>query len=87
MSEEKIGLELLGQRVAALTDRINDLELDVRDLKIRFTSLEQPFSSLEQRFGIQEERMSRMLAILVRLTERQEPAPGLNRGVPPERPQ
>jgi hypothetical protein len=69
MSEEKISLELLGARVATLTDRINDLELDVRDLKIRFTSL-------EQRFGIQEEPMSRMLAILVRLAERQ--------GLPPE---
>lgn len=76
MSEEKISLELLGARVATLTDRINDLELDVRDLKIRFTSLEQRFSALEQRFGTQEERMSRMLAILVRLAERQ--------GLPPE---
>ena len=87
MSEEKISLELLGARVATLTDRINDLELDVRDLKIRFTSLEQRFSSLEQRFGIQKERMSRMLAVLVPLAERQEPAPALNRGVPLERPQ
>jgi uncharacterized coiled-coil protein SlyX len=84
MSEEKVSLELLGARVATLTDRINDLKLDVRDLKIRFTTLEQRFGALEQRFGIQEERMSRMLAILVRLAERQEPAPGLNRGVPPE---
>jgi hypothetical protein len=80
MSDEKISLELLGARVATLTDRINDLELDVRDLKIRFTTLEQRFGALEQRFGIQEERMSRMLAILVRLAERQ--------GEPPEgRPQ
>ena len=71
MSEDRISLELLGARVATLTDRINDLELDVRDLKIRFTSLEQRFSALEQRFGVQEERMSRMLAILVRLAERQ----------------
>jgi uncharacterized coiled-coil protein SlyX len=76
MSEEKVSLELLGARVATLTDRINDLELDVRDLKIRFTTLEQRFGALEQRFGIQEEPMSRMLAILVRLAERQ--------GVPPE---
>jgi uncharacterized coiled-coil protein SlyX len=76
MSEDRISLELLGARVATLTDRINDLELDVRDLKIRFTSLEQRFSALEQRFGIQEERMSRMLAILVRIAERQ--------GLPPE---
>jgi uncharacterized coiled-coil protein SlyX len=79
MSDDKISLEFLAARVAALTDRINDLELDLRDLKIRFTTLEQRFSALEQRFGIQEERMSRMLAILVRLAERQ--------GLPPERPQ
>jgi hypothetical protein len=32
MSEEEVNLELLGARVATLTDRINDLELDVRDL-------------------------------------------------------
>jgi uncharacterized coiled-coil protein SlyX len=76
VSDEKVTLELLGARVATLTDRINDLELDVRDLKIRFTTLEQRFSGLEQRFGIQEQRMSRMLAILVRMAERQ--------GLPPE---
>jgi len=95
MSEEKISLELLGARVARLTDQVHDLKLEVADLKIRFTSLEGRFSALEtrfanfeQRFSIQEDRMSRMLAILVRLAERQEPAPGLNRGVPPEgRPQ
>jgi hypothetical protein len=71
MSEEKISLELLGARVATLTDRINDLELGVRDLKIRFTTLERRFDALEQGFGIHEERMSPMLAILVRLAEHQ----------------
>jgi len=87
-SEEKISLELLGARVASLTDQVHDLKLEVADLKIRFTALEARFSAFEQRFSIQEDRMSRMLAILVRLAERQEPAPGLNRGVPPEgRPQ
>jgi hypothetical protein len=80
MSEEKISLELLGARVASLTDQVHDLKLEVADLKIRFTALEARFSAFEQRFSIQEDRMSRMLAILVRLAERQ--------GVPPEgRPQ
>jgi predicted nuclease with TOPRIM domain len=87
MSEGEISLELLSARVASLTDQVHDLKLEVADLKIRFTSLEARFSALEtrfanfeQRFSIQEDRMSRMLAILVRLAERQ--------GVPPEgRPQ
>jgi hypothetical protein len=80
MSEEKISLELLGARVASLTDQVHDLKLEVADLKIRFTALEARFSAFEQRFSVQEDRMSRMLAILVRLAERQ--------GVPPEgRPQ
>jgi hypothetical protein len=40
MSEEKLSLELLGSRVAAMTDRMYDLEL-------RFTALEARFSSFE----------------------------------------
>jgi uncharacterized coiled-coil protein SlyX len=40
-------------------------------LKIRFTTLEQRFAALEQRFSLQEERTSRILAILVRMAERQ----------------
>jgi len=53
-------------------------------LEARFTGLEERFTGFEQRYSVQEERMSRMLAILVRMAERQEPAPGLNRGVPLE---
>jgi hypothetical protein len=71
MSGEKIGLELLGTRVLTLTDRVHGLELEIRDLKIRFTAIEARFSAFGQRFSVQEERMSRMLAILVRLAERQ----------------
>ena len=55
VSEDKIGLELLGARVATLTAK-------VRDLQIRF-------GALEQRFGVME-RMTRMLALLLRVAER-----------------
>ena len=74
MSEEKISIELLGRRVATLTDQVADLKLELADLKIRFTTLEQRFgaleqrfAALEQRFSLQEERTSRILAILVRM--------------------
>jgi hypothetical protein len=78
VSEDKSSLELLAARVAVLTDGINGLELRMRrveiefgELKTRFGALETRFQSLGQRFGIQEKRMSRMLAILVRMAERQ----------------
>jgi hypothetical protein len=51
--------------------RVHELELEIRDLRIRFTAIEARFSALERRFSMQEERMSGMLAILVRLAERQ----------------
>jgi hypothetical protein len=51
--------------------RAHELELEIRDLRIRFTAIEARFSALERRFSMQEERMSGMLAILVRLAERQ----------------
>jgi hypothetical protein len=57
--------------VLTLTDRVHGLELEIRDHKIRFTAIEARFSAFGQRFSVQEERMSRMLAILVRLAERQ----------------
>ena len=83
MSEEKVSLEFLAGGVAMLTDRINDLdlrmrsiEIEIRELKTRFGALEARFESFDQRFGIQEERMIRVLAILVRMAERQ--------GLPPE---
>jgi hypothetical protein len=53
-------------------------------LEARFTGLEERFTAFEQRYSVQEEWMNRMLAILVRMAERQEPASGLNRGVPLE---
>ena len=62
----------------------------MHDLELRFSALEAGFSALEgrldsidtrlgaleRRFAVQEERASRMLAILVRLAERQ--------GLPPD---
>jgi hypothetical protein len=82
VSEDKSSLELLAARVAVLTDGINGLELrmrrveiEIRELKTRFGALEARFESFDQRFGIQGERMSRMLAILVRMAERQDLPP------------
>lgn len=87
MSEDKISLEFLAARVAALTDRMHDLELRFSALEARFSTFEARltsfvaafearFDGLERRFAIQEECTSRILAILVRLAERQ--------GLPPE---
>ena len=87
VSEDKISLEFLAARVAALTDRMHDLELRFAALETRFgvlearlgafvTAIETRFDGLERRYAMQEERMSRMLAILVRMAERQ--------GLPPE---
>jgi hypothetical protein len=39
--------------------------------QIGFTALKARFSAFEQQFSIQEDPMSRMLAMLVRLAERQ----------------
>jgi hypothetical protein len=78
VSEDRINLETLGVRVATLTDQVDDPKLKVADLKIRFTTFEARFSALEsrfarfeQRFSIQEDRISRILAISVRIAERQ----------------
>lgn len=83
VSEDKISLEFLAARVSALTDRMHDLELRFSALEARFGALEGRLdaidirlSALERRFAVQEERTSRMLALLVRLAERQ--------GLPPE---
>jgi hypothetical protein len=93
MTETRRGVEsvrgqgqprILATRVAALTDRMHDLELRFSALEARFgaflAAIDARFGSFERRFAVQEERTSRMLSILVRLAERQ--------GLPPEsRPQ
>ena len=82
MSDEKIGLELLGTRVLTLTAddlryRLDGLGRRMTALEHRFTALEDRFgamehriSAMEERFGVQEERMSAMLAVIVRVVER-----------------
>jgi predicted nuclease with TOPRIM domain len=85
VSDEKITLELLGARVMALTADVRDLqnrftgvELRLSALEQRFSGLEQRFSGLEQRFsavegrlGVLEDRVGRVLALVVRIAERQ----------------
>ena len=75
---EAVTLEFLAARVAALTDDMHDIKLRMSALENRFASLEARFGALEARVGgierrldLIEERSSRMLAILVRLAERQ----------------
>lgn len=89
MSDEKIGLELVGARVLTLTAEVRDLrhrldglERRMTALKHRFTALEDRFgatghrlSALEDRYTVQEERMSAMLAIIVRVAERIDRSP------------
>ena len=40
-------------------------------LEERFCRLEKRFAAMERRYAVQEERMSRMLALIVRIAERQ----------------
>ena len=78
MSEETITLELLGARLMALTadardlqQRFDGLEARLGALEARFSGLEGRFAAMERRYAVQEERMSRMLALIVRIAERQ----------------
>jgi hypothetical protein len=71
MSEETITLELLGARLLALTAEVRDLRQRFDGLEARLGALEARFGAMERRFAVQEERMSRMLALIVRIAERQ----------------
>jgi hypothetical protein len=73
---DTITLEFLAARVAVLTDEVHDLKLRFGMMEARLGALEARFSALENRFAGQEERMTRMLAILVRLAQAQ--------GLPPQ---
>jgi hypothetical protein len=68
---DTVTLEFLAARVAALTDELHDLKLRFGMIEARLGALEARFSALENRFAGQEERMTRMLAILVRLAQAQ----------------
>jgi predicted nucleic acid-binding Zn-ribbon protein len=78
MSDERITLELLGARVMALTadlrdvqQRLTGLELRIAALEQRFSALEQRFSAIEGRLAVLEDRVGRVLALIVRMAERQ----------------
>ena len=78
MSEERITLELLGARLMALTADVRDLQqrfagMEVRlgALETRFGAMEQRFSAMEGRLAILEDRVGRVLALIVRIAERQ----------------
>jgi hypothetical protein len=71
MSEEKITLELVGARLMSLTADVRDLQQRFDGVETRLGALEARFAAMERRFAVQEERMSRMLALIVRIAERQ----------------
>ncbi len=78
MSDEEITLELLGARVMALTADVRDLQNRFTGVELRLSALEQRFSGLEQRFSamegriaVLEDRVGRVLALVVRIAERQ----------------
>jgi len=85
MSDETITLELLGARLLGLTADVRDLQqrfdgfearfdgLEARfaAMESRITGMESRFTAMERRYAVQEERMSRMLALIVRIGERQ----------------
>jgi hypothetical protein len=71
MSEEKITLELVGARLTSLTANVRDLQQRFDGVETRLGALEARFGAVERCFAVQEERMSRMLALIVRIAERQ----------------
>ena len=71
MSDQTITLELLGARLMALTAEVRDLQQRFDGVETRLGALEARFGAMERRFAVQEERMSRMLALIVRIAERQ----------------
>jgi hypothetical protein len=71
MSEETITLELVGARLLALTAEVRDLQQRFDGLEARLGALEGRFAAMERRYAVQEERMSRMLALIVRIAEQQ----------------
>lgn len=71
MSDETITLELVGARLMALTADVRDLQQRFDGVETRLGALEARFSAMERRYAVQEERMSRTLALLVRIAERQ----------------
>jgi len=82
-SGETITLELVGARLLALTADVRDLPQRFAGMEVRLGALETRFSStkarmgaLEGRFGVLEERITRLIALVVRIAERQ--------GTPPE---
>lgn len=89
-AKENITLELLGAWLLALTAGVRDLqqrfagmeqrfagmETRLTALETRFCSMEARMGSLEGRFGVLEDRMTRLIALVVRMAERQ--------GIPPE---
>ena len=74
MSDEPVTLELLGSRTLAMGAELRDLQLRFGALESRFAALEATvnsrFGALESRFAAQEERMSRLIALVVRVAER-----------------
>ena len=74
--DEVVDLKFLGLRVQGLADRVHDRELRFTALETRFTSMEVRMGGIERRLDLIEERTSRILAILVRLAERQGIQPG-----------
>ncbi|MGH7098205.1 MAG: hypothetical protein ACREE4_11180 [Stellaceae bacterium] len=74
MSEERITLELLGARTLAITAELRDLQHRFDAVEARLSALETivttHFGSVERRLATLEERMTRMLALVVRIAER-----------------
>jgi hypothetical protein len=69
-SDDTITLDLLGARLLALTADVRDLQLRFAGMETRFGAIEARFSGMEARFAVQEERMTRLLALVVRIAER-----------------
>lgn len=69
-SDDTITLELLGARLLALTADVRDLQNRFAGMETRLGVIKARFSGLEARFAVQEERMTRLIALVVRIAER-----------------
>jgi uncharacterized coiled-coil protein SlyX len=70
VSGETVTLELVGARLLALNAEVRDLQQRFTAMETRLGVLEARFSGLEARFAAQEERMTRLIALVLRIAER-----------------
>jgi len=77
LSEEKIDLQWIGNRLLTMTVEVRDMQSRLSALEARFSSLESRVSALEtrldridNRLDMIEQRMTSLVSLVVRIAER-----------------